>query len=67
MSKGNFTRRSMLKTGVATGAALAVPTIFSSKVWADGHSGFTNAPGPDSVTLGFNVPQTGAYADEGAD
>ncbi|ABD54298.1 substrate-binding protein [Jannaschia sp. CCS1] len=67
MSKGNFTRRNMLKTGVATGAALAVPTIFTGQVWADGHTGFTNAPGPDSVTLGFNVPQTGAYADEGAD
>ena len=67
MSKGNFTRRGMLKTGAATGAALAVPTIFSGAAWADSHSGFTNAPGADSVTLGLNVPQTGAYADEGAD
>ena len=67
MSIGNFTRRGLLKTGAATGAGLAVPTIFTGAVWADSHSGFTNAPGPDSVTLGFNVPQTGAYADEGAD
>ena len=29
---------------------------------------FANDPGDaSSVTLGFNVPQTGAYADEGAD
>ncbi|MBL4629286.1 MAG: substrate-binding protein [Roseicyclus sp.] len=67
MSKGNFTRRSMLMASATTGAALAMPTIFSSAVWADGHTGFTNAPGDSSVTLGFNVPQTGAYADEGAD
>jgi hypothetical protein len=26
-----------------------------------------NAPKGDTVTFGFNVPQTGAYADEGAD
>ena len=30
-------------------------------------SGFTNAPGPHSVTLGFAVPLSGPYADEGAD
>ena len=34
---------------------------------ADGHAGFTTAPGEGSVTRGFNVPQTGPYADEGAD
>ncbi|MFT7027706.1 MAG: ABC-type branched-subunit amino acid transport system substrate-binding protein, partial [Paracoccaceae bacterium] len=28
---------------------------------------YTNEPTGGSVTLGFNVPQTGAYADEGAD
>ena len=31
------------------------------------HAGYCNAPSGDTVTLGFNVPQTGAYADEGAD
>jgi branched-chain amino acid transport system substrate-binding protein len=67
MSKGNFTRRGMLKASAATGATLAVPTIFSGAAWASADTGFTNAPGSDSVTLGFNVPQTGAYADEGAD
>ena len=67
MSKSNFTRRGLLKTSVVAGGALATPTIFDGSVWADGHSGFTNAPTGDSVTLGFNVPQSGPYADEGAD
>ncbi|MFQ6549791.1 substrate-binding protein [Aestuariibius sp. 2305UL40-4] len=67
MSKSTFTRRRVLKTGAVSGAALATPTIFTSKVWADAHTGFTNAPTGDTVTLGFNVPQTGPYADEGAD
>jgi ABC-type branched-subunit amino acid transport system substrate-binding protein len=44
-----------------------MPTIFTGAVWANADTGFTNAPGASSVTLGFNVPQTGAYADEGAD
>ncbi|MDG1677753.1 MAG: ABC transporter substrate-binding protein, partial [Tateyamaria sp.] len=63
MSKINLTRRSVLQTGAATGAGLALPTYLS----AASHSGFTNAPTGDTVTLGFNVPQTGPYADEGAD
>ena len=67
MTKSNFTRRGVMKTGAATGAGLAIPTVFSGAVWADAHTGFTNAPQGDTVTLGFNVPQTGPYADEGAD
>ncbi len=67
MTKGNFTRRGALRTGAATGAGLALPTIFTGASWADAHTGFTNAPQGDTVTLGFNVPQTGPYADEGAD
>ncbi|MEO0485661.1 MAG: substrate-binding protein [Pseudomonadota bacterium] len=63
MSKLNLTRRGALKTGAAAGAGLALPTYLA----AGSHSGFTNAPGDSSVTLGFNVPQTGPYADEGAD
>ena len=55
-------RRGVLKGGAAVGGALAVPTIFTSSAW-----GYTNEPKGGSVTLGFNVPQTGAYADEGAD
>ncbi|AGI66976.1 hypothetical protein OAN307_c12820 [Octadecabacter antarcticus 307] len=63
MSKSNFTRRGIMKTGAAAGAALTLPTYLR----ADGHAGFTNAPGDSEVVLGFNVPQSGPYADEGAD
>ena len=66
MSKSNFTRRGLLKTGAGAGAVIAAPTIFTGASWAASH-GFTNAPTGSSVTLGFNVPQTGPYADEGAD
>jgi ABC-type branched-subunit amino acid transport system substrate-binding protein len=64
MSGSNFTRRGLLKTGAAGGVALATPTIFTSQAWA---ADYCNAPTGSSVTFGFNVPQTGAYADEGAD
>jgi ABC-type branched-subunit amino acid transport system substrate-binding protein len=68
MSKSNFTRRGLLKTSAVAGAAgLATPTLFTGNVWAGSHAGYTNAPEGDTVTLGFNVPQTGPYADEGAD
>jgi ABC-type branched-subunit amino acid transport system substrate-binding protein len=67
MSKLHLSRRGVLKSGAAAGGALAVPTIFTGASWAGSHTGFTNAPGDSSVTLGFNVPQTGPYADEGAD
>ena len=63
MSKSNLTRRGLLKTGAISGAGLAVPTIFT----AQSAAAFTNEPTGSSVTLGFNVPQTGPYADEGAD
>ncbi|MEM8822229.1 MAG: substrate-binding protein [Pseudomonadota bacterium] len=64
MTKSNFTRRGVMKTGAVAGAGLAAPTIFTSATWAQG---FTNEPTGDTVTLGFNVPQSGPYADEGAD
>ncbi|GGX39703.1 ABC transporter substrate-binding protein [Saccharospirillum salsuginis] len=54
-------RRSFIKGSGAVGAGLAAPTIFTKA-----HA-FTNEPGPGSVVLGFNVPQSGPYADEGAD
>jgi len=57
-------RRSILRAGAVGGAALATPTIFTSKVWS---AGYLNEPTGAEVILGFNVPQTGAYADEGAD
>ncbi len=63
MYKANFTRRGVMKTGAAAGAALTLPTYLR----ADGHAGFTNAPGDSEIVLGFNVPQSGPYADEGAD
>jgi branched-chain amino acid transport system substrate-binding protein len=63
MSKSNFTRRGMLKTSALAGAGVALPTIFT----ASSAAAYMNEPKGGSVTLGFNVPQTGAYADEGAD
>jgi ABC-type branched-subunit amino acid transport system substrate-binding protein len=58
----NVSRRSLLKGGAALGAGLATPTIFTRRANA-----FTNEPTGSTVTLGFNVPQTGPYADEGLD
>ncbi|MFY0597568.1 MAG: substrate-binding protein [Cognatishimia sp.] len=63
MSKTTVSRRGVLKSGAVAGAGLAVPTIFT----ASSVSAFANEPTGSSVTLGFNVPQTGPYADEGAD
>ncbi|PQO24453.1 branched-chain amino acid ABC transporter substrate-binding protein [Rhodobacteraceae bacterium WD3A24] len=62
MSSSKFTRRSVLKTSAAAGAGLAMPSFFTSMARA-----YTNEPTGSTVTLGFNVPQTGPYADEGAD
>ncbi|MGH1482138.1 MAG: substrate-binding protein [Geminicoccales bacterium] len=62
----DVSRRGVLKTGLKGGAAitagLAAPMIFTKRSFA-----YTNEPTGATVTLGFNVPQTGAYADEGAD
>ena len=63
MSNHSLTRRGLLRTGAAAGIGLATPTIFTSQMAA----AYTNEPTGSSVTLGFNVPQTGSYADEGAD
>ncbi len=63
MTRLHVTRRGVIRTGAAAGASLALPTYLR----AASHEGFTNAPTGDTVTLGFNVPQTGPYADEGAD
>ena len=62
MTKSNFTRRGVLKTGAVAGAGVALPTIFTSA-----SSAYTNEPTGGTVTLGFNVPQTGPYAEEGLD
>jgi len=63
MTKPTLSRRGVLKSGAIAGAGLAVPTIFTA---SSAHA-FTNEPTGDTVTLGFNVPQSGPYADEGAD
>ncbi|GAA6187534.1 substrate-binding protein [Litorivita sp. NS0012-18] len=63
MSKSNLTRRGVIKSGAIAGAGVALPTIFT----ASSAAAYTNEPTGGSVTLGFNVPQTGPYADEGAD
>ena len=63
MSKSNFSRRGVLKTGAVTAGGLMLPTYLR----ADAHAGYTNAPQGDTVKIGFNVPQTGPYAEEGLD
>ena len=62
MSNFTPTRRGLLKSGAVLGAGLSMPTIFTSPAVA-----YLNEPKGSTVTLGFNVPQTGPYADEGAD
>ena len=56
-------RRSLLKSGAAAGAAVATPTIFT----ASSVAAYTNEPTGDTVKIGLNVPQSGPYANEGAD
>ena len=62
MTKFQLNRRTLIKSGAAIGAGLALPTIFTSSARA-----YLNEPTGSTVTLGFNVPQTGPYADEGLD
>ncbi|HEY9056787.1 MAG TPA: substrate-binding protein [Aurantimonas sp.] len=64
--KDGWTRRQLLTTSVGVGAGLAMPHVFTRGAWAQDQV-FCNAPKGDTVTLGFNVPQSGPYADEGAD
>lgn len=58
----NVSRRGLLRGGAALGAGVAAPMLWRRPAYA-----YTNEPTGGSVTLGFNVPQSGAYADEGAD
>lgn len=60
----NQPRREAIKTAGVAAAAIGAPMFFMRHAWG---ADFLNAPKGDSVTLGFNVPQSGAYADEGAD
>ncbi len=60
-----WSRRGVLKAGSAMGAAAGMPMFYMKNAYA---AGYLNDPGDAStVTFGFNVPQTGAYADEGGD
>ena len=63
MTNKNVTRRGVLKSGAIAGTGMALPTIFT----ASSAAAYTNEPTGSSVVLGFNVPQTGPYADEGND
>lgn len=64
-NSSSFSRRGVLKGGLAGILATGVaPLMFTRGAYAQE---FCNAPTGDSVTLGFNMPLTGAYADEGAD
>lgn len=60
-----LTRRGFMKVGAGALAASSMPMFFMKDAWA---ADFRNNPGNSkAATFGFNVPQTGAYADEGAD
>lgn len=60
-----FGRRAVLQGGLAGIVATGIsPLIFTRGAYAQE---FCNAPTGDTVTLGLNMPLTGAYADEGAD
>ena len=68
MSKKNtssWSRRDVLKASAASTAIAGAPMFFTRHAYG---AEYLNNPGSAStVTLGFNVPQSGAYADEGAD
>lgn len=60
-------RRQVLKASAAGAAIFGMPSFFVRNAWAEEHP-IGNFPiTGDTVTFGFNVPQTGSYADEGAD
>ncbi len=61
-----LSRRGFIKVGAAALTAASMPMFFMKDAWAA--KDFRNNPGTaGSVKFGFNVPQSGAYADEGAD
>ncbi|MFK7994961.1 MAG: substrate-binding protein [Granulosicoccus sp.] len=61
----NWSRRDVLKASAASTAIAGAPMFFTRHAYG---AEYLNNPGDAStVTLGFNVPQSGAYADEGAD
>lgn len=60
----DVSKRNVLKGTAGILAAGTMPLVFSSQANA---ASYRNEPKGGTVTFGFNVPQTGAYADEGAD
>ncbi|WP_448466801.1 substrate-binding protein [Martelella sp. AMO21009] len=66
MSRFIMNRRSLLRAGAAAGITLAAPMHFVRGAYAQDKMS-CNMPTGSNVVLGFNVPQTGPYADEGLD
>lgn len=64
MRNKSLSRRSVLKKSAIGAAALATPYSFVQHAWADKAIGNYPVKGSE-VKFGFNVPQTGSYADEG--
>ena len=61
----SWSRREVLKAGAASTAIAGAPMFFTRHAYG---AEYLNNPGDaGTVKLGFNVPQSGAYADEGAD
>jgi len=64
-TESSWSRREVLKATAATTAITGAPLFFQRHAFG---ADFVNNPGDNkTVTLGFNVPQSGAYAEEGAD
>ncbi|MEX1034753.1 MAG: ABC transporter substrate-binding protein [Sneathiella sp.] len=65
IKKSGLSRRGLLKAGAVGGLVAATPSFFVKNAWAEE---FRNNPeNSGELKLGFNVPQSGPYADEGAD
>jgi branched-chain amino acid transport system substrate-binding protein len=67
-----LSRRTLLKGSASLGALSLTglaPLHFVRNAFAEEHpiGNFPKATSGSTITLGFNVPQTGPYADEGAD
>lgn len=64
-SKNIWSRRDVLKASAATGVISGAPMFFHRHAYG---ADFANNPGDSAtVKLGFNVPQSGPYSEEGAD
>jgi branched-chain amino acid transport system substrate-binding protein len=62
----NWSRREIIKLGAVSAVVAGTPSFFIKDAYAKGALGNFPVKGK-MVKFGFNVPQTGAYADEGAD